>query len=593
MQTNNYNINGSTVSEVYDLLDDSDNSLVKINNNSFMLNKPAQNSELREIKFRKFTPIMKKSLSTLTQRQAQLKISPRFLKSRRIEKDRKVNIDIKNIPPLDMSLIPSWMAIDHPLQPCIGFQRVNHSVFKNSVFHIKATVFDKHGFKYNKSIIAYFNENQVDMIRRSIGDIDYKMIRYEQWASSYMFFDNESYGTFVIRMIHYSQPIQGNLLNVQLYFYNNDESVPSYDDSRSEPYYDDPGFIIIDEFDTWIVDSKDNTKYRKSCHQWTEKVINYNNEMLFVDESKIMPYTYANNTNLPIKSATLQTNLIGSVSEIISNINEKLAGYFSNFKPSSTIHLKDLDTKESYLLSYYLNDPLNESPDMTPDDVKKGLQLQTYYKYYNFIPVTSVNNSAVTPQCYFTRIYSQMSKIDNLSKDSITYETELMNTIYGVHNMLFQCRNFNDSSLYYDCLWMYFDVELHCDVEIFNISVDRMWHNTYEGLSKHTWAAKGTCFESYNQCISTNADTIKNLIYANYLANGLDLVLKTPLMNNISNIVFVNETESQVIMKHTQQFSTANCINVYITDLTGKNVNKEYLKQIYKSVLLEIDFVYN
>lgn len=591
MRTSDYNLKGSTVSEVYDLLQtEGETSLTKYANGTFTLSKPSQNSELREIKFRKFTPIMNKSLATLTQRTAEMTITPRFLHSSKIEMDTTVSTSFTHAK---HDLSPKFTLTKSQTKPMLYYTLVhNSSEFPGNRGGIDDQVIKMYfEIPYSDTYVIHrtyalcFSDIQKTCFDRSDYSGGTNIHEMEQWASSWHYEDPSSEGTFIFDFYTNGGYTEGPLTNqrrsfMRTFFVRNGDSL-TYNinttgqdpDCSDHPQYVAPHDVYI------YTAPPGQTDFSEHSHLWFTSFTRYGNNMLSIDESRTNAFTYANEVKLPIKPATLKTNLIGNASEICANINEKLAGYFSNFKPSSTIHVVDADYN-TYVLSMFEDDPLTQTqPHWTdPVDVAVGISIEKYYRYYCMTTDPGSNGVNVTPKCYFTRVY-------NTSDDPNS-------VIFGVHQVLFNFRKYTRDGASIDCIWMYFDIDIHCDVDIFNISRDRMYHNTLEFIRTNSWASSGTCWRSYNQCISTNNDTITNLIYANYLAHGLDIILKSPLMNNISNTIFVNETESQVIMKHTQQFSTANCINVYITDIEGKNIEIDYLKRIYRSIMLEIDYIF-
>lgn len=631
MRTSDYNLKGSTVSEVYDLLQtEGDTSLTKYANGSFILSKPSQNSELREIKFRKFTPIMNKSLATLSKQNAEMTITPRFLKSTKtpgtfsytthFTRDTNSGADLNlhygnvTINKGPTNLVARISTTKHSLS-----LPLNKGGFDDYVYDFTFTLPVENNLKICRRVylssesIALFDQN-IHAFEGSNTTIINK--RMDEWVTgSRNYVEHESYGTFMILFVYHDnaedvRPAGFGYVDIAVYFWPSmSEYRDAYENNQAFMQFEqehpaNPNLISIERLDVWGRDQCDN--YMRTNTLWATKVYNYKAQMLNIDESRCTAFTYANGTNMAIKPATLKTVLIGNADEICSNINEKLAGYFSNFKPSSTFHVVDSDYN-TWVLAQYVDDPINYGVQTGYTYDASGMKISDYYNWANMILTTRQQKelfnpelkgqfAQVVPQCYFTRIYS---KIEKSKTPSDTYEHTLLNTVFGVHNMNFCLRQFKNeidsltkSNASAECLWMYFDVEIHCDTDIFNISRDRMWHNTYERIRDAQWSDLAACFYGYNQCISTNEDTLTNLIYANYLAHGLDIILKSPLMNNISNTIFVNETESQVIMKHTQQFSTANCINVYITDIEGNNIEIDYLKRIYRSIMLEIDYIF-
>lgn len=632
MRTSDYNKNGSTVSEVYNLLEDqTDTSNVRRQGNNFILNKPAQNSELKEIKFRKFTPIMKKSLSTLSSQNAEISVRPRFLKSTKVPgthtyitnftRDTSGGSDLNiHYGTVTIGNNPSQLAVRITNTKQSAELPLNKGGFDDYIYDLTFTLPTSDVIRrrvgFLSESISLFNQNDHKFEGTSYTVSNTTATR---WVSNaYQVLETQSYGTYMILFTwkYYDENRRSNELegfaqvDIAVYYWQSyEEYMNAYERNNAWQNFErdhpaNEGLISIERLDVWGRDQCDN--YMRTNTLWATKAYTYKSQMLATDESRCAAFTYANGTKLDIKPSTLKTKLIGSAEEICANINEKLAGYFSNFKPSSTIHIVDPDY-QTWTLAQYVDDPLDYGPKSGYTYDASGMKLADYYRWANMIltarehaelfnPDLVGQFAQVVPQCYFTRLYSKVEKAKTASD---TYEHTLANTVFGVHNMVFSCRQFKqevdpltNSHCSSECMWLYFEVEVHCDTDIFNISTDRMWHNTYERIRDKQWSDKMACFFDYNQCISTNEDTVRNLIYANYLAHGLDLILRSPIMNNVTNIIFVNETESQVIMKHTQQHSTANCVIVNLSDIEGNTIELNYLKQIYRAILLEIDFIF-
>ena len=571
----NTNIDNSVISEVYDLLNGSNQHILKTNQN-YQLLKPSQNSELKEIRFRSFDPIMKKSLSTLTQRSAEISIEPRIFKTTRGQSHTIINKNYEKFvlsPPIKLSDHSTYHTQILNYMAYVPEETPDNKKFNkdNQIFIIRCI--EEDNIPYDLCNVTYcitFTDTAKAAAIRHFGASTFEYITIQQqniydftaqghvtsggcfWF--YFVHEGTSYSNQFWLEIHYSSdntdkhPHMGKVWN------------PDNENKVRFPAYIEHHTYINGGSPSW--EKQQKLSYSKTFYYDTELLKNYNPQ-------KINLYTYANQTYLPIKSDTVKTNLIGDVNELIDNINEKIAGYCSNFKPSSTMRLIDNtnDDLSEWFLTSYIEDPKN---DLTVD------------QYYNNYNAQNKLRRSVNPTKYFTKFYVKKENDDEY--------------IFGTTNLLFNFRKYPnpvDPCINYDMFWVSFNVNIRCDVDIFNVGMDRQYHNNLENVIEKNYLDIKAVKNLENQCISTNNDTVLNLIYANYLAHGLDIVLKSQEISNLTNTVFVNKCVSEVYMKISQQFSTQNYITVYLTDINNNPINEDYLKKLYKSILVEIDFVYN
>lgn len=71
------------------------------------------------------------------------------------------------------------------------------------------------------------------------------------------------------------------------------------------------------------------------------------------------------------------------------------------------------------------------------------------------------------------------------------------------------------------------------------------------------------------------------------------LVLCSPHMNNISQIIYAGETTAQVVFKKIDTLPSANYLAVYLKDNHGKIMTKNDLKDVYGRIIVEIDYIYH
>lgn len=570
------NMQESIISETYDLLNGSSEHISKDGYN-YRLQKPSQNSELKEIRFRSFDPIMKKNLSTLSQRSAEITIEPKIMKATKGDKITKYNVKYNGgqdaIVTMNDSGEKHYQIINDMwyVENDVIDTQMNKHWFKNNAFIVSLQADEDLPVYYQHTkFLLYFDTQALTGLKRKYqGQVNFFVNCHEGW-NIYDFTGhtpNESYGNMWF-IFNHENKLTGPASWLEIHYSPTNADHHPHFGKLWDPVGDERLRVAqhVDhicgtiQFTTTIY-TVDTLSYEISEYYTTKLLHDY-------DTSKLTLFTLANDTYLPIKSQTLKTNLIGTPQEIISNINEKIAGYCSNFKPSSTMRILDKngETPKEWHLTNYEEGP-NED--------------WSIEHYYNTFTGTNRMRSIVTPTRNFTKFYVEGD--------------ETSGYIFGTSHLLFNFRVFgtlDDPDVSPDIFYVMFLVDLHCDVDIFNVGLDRQYHNNLEHVAEAKYLDVKGLMNRKNQCISTNDDTLLNLTYANYLAHGLDIVLKSQHMANLTNTIFVNKYQADVYMKSAQQFSTQNHITVYLTDISNKYIEEDYLKKIYKSIMVEIDYVY-
>lgn len=573
----NNNMDESVISETYDLLNGSSEHIHK-DGTKYQLQKPSQNSELKEIRFRSFDPIMKKNLSTLSQRSAEISIEPRLMKATkgdavisvkctRNQYQPKLTCGIFNEETHNYAILKNFLWEDNDIREAVPIYFKNH-VFIVTMPYIEGDDIPPY-YQGTKFLLCFGQTAYNNATAYFAGHANFFIDCYK----GYNIYDftgkspSEEYGCMYFTFNASECSFQRDEW-LEIHYSPNNEDHHPHDGKVWNPTGPERlrlAFNIqhITSENQVTLNPKigDELCYDISAHYTTKLLTNY-------DASKIDIMTYANDTYLPVKSEVLKTNLIGDPKEIITNINEKIAGYCSNFKPSSTMRLIDHNdaTPKTWHLTNYEEGP-NED--------------WSIERYYDTFSAQNRLRSVVVPTRNFTKFYVQGNDTDGY--------------IFGTSHLMFNFRIFGtqtDPDVPPDIFYLMFIVNIRCDVDIFNVGTDRQYHNNLENIIEHNYLDATALLNKENQCISTNADTELNLTYANYLAHGLDLVLKSPHMANLTNTVFVNKCIAEVYMKVAQQFSTQNSITVYLTDINNKPIDEEYLKKIYKSIIVEIDYLY-
>lgn len=260
---------------------------------------------------------------------------------------------------------------------------------------------------------------------------------------------------------------------------------------------------------------------------------------------------YANNYDIAFKDDSYTSELSGNIDQIVNNINEKIAGFSENFKPSGTFCFVSADRETRYTLSLNGNEAI------------------TIREYYDFFKDNTIN-----PSSAFTTLNY---KSDNPDLSDIEFYTS--NLMFTLLDLTHKNNNI---------IILTFIVDIYSDIDIINVSTFRQLNNCIEYMltkPSNMWCTP-------NECISTNTNIYDQLIFADYLINGIDLVLRSPDLPNQSNIVYVNNTEAQIYMKAFQTQSALNFFTVYLTDIRNNPIPMLYLSQLYSSIILNVDFVY-
>lgn len=276
-------------------------------------------------------------------------------------------------------------------------------------------------------------------------------------------------------------------------------------------------------------------------------------------------YNSANGYDIPFQDDYYYVDFTGNMSEILTNINEKVTAYGSNFKPSGTFVFSN-GTKRYTLAA----------------DTRAVWSIRDYYNRYHTIGV----GDAVNPQFSFASLHLE-NPLANI-EDYVFY----------TNNLMFRLINLEDDQDT-TTIFLTFVINVEIDVDIINVSLFRQLNNMIEYLlvDKGGELAKNVTdqrmYSTHNQCVSTNNNLKDNLIFANYLYNGVDLVLRSSDIKNLSQIVCVSRTTPTVYMKSFEVLPTTQHVCVYLTDMKGQPIDEDYLVQLYSCILVEVDYVYD
>lgn len=568
------------ISETYDLLteDDKCTHLKNGDRKKYLLTKPTYNNELKEIRFRSFKPVMRGNVDKLRNQSIKVSIQPHlFMTTDDTSRSRmkQVVVGSTNFQTIASYTINPDNCRDSHAQGII-IDRVTDTSFRlrmpsfyNSTVIIRGNnISDGAPVTYG---IYFEGMNQTNPGFTNCA-VFYRSAEYNFCEERFTASDTNATDS------------AGNKANLIM----------------TDPYGDAVEFKIPNDADRATVIIKDiiiRNLLSTYTDSFTAMTMHFKNEHLDVTSSQLTPYlgphtvkdnmlqskfqlmTRANSHKIEIdKSAvTYECLLYDDVDHIIADINEKISGYCSNFKPSSTFHVI-CENKH-----FYLCDAYDEFGERKSTPVKKSIS--EYIAKFDKARAAS----AVEAKLSFAKIWKE--------------DADDGNFIFGTSNMLFSLKDFDhlDENA---TIWLLFTIDLRVEMDIFNVGVHRQIHNCIEHVKfyndksrdptlsyKYWWASDAIEFASVNQCIATNSMTKHNLLVAAYLARGMDLCLRSSIMHNLSNIIYTSYTENDPEAKRTQQTGTQNYTEVYITDMQNKPVDDAFLKSIYSAIYVDIDYV--
>ena len=265
-------------------------------------------------------------------------------------------------------------------------------------------------------------------------------------------------------------------------------------------------------------------------------------------------YNRAYGVNAPVTKSVRKCEFAGDIEGLLDNINETIAGYCDDIKSrNASFRFTNADETVIYDLKYLGN----------------IVDIDTYYR--SVIPANDDEN-VTNPERKFVKL--------KYNSDDEEFLTE---------NVIFNLEKVQGDDSWSELIYLVFITEVNFEpYDVFNVSPFRQYFNCIDYMrSQEGYYIKN------NDCISTNVN-FKDIITANnYRFNGLDLVLRCGLMRNLTSIVYVNETEAQIVMKGFNEQSSTNYVPIQITDLNGNVVDEDYLRDIYSSILVDIDFVFD
>lgn len=266
---------------------------------------------------------------------------------------------------------------------------------------------------------------------------------------------------------------------------------------------------------------------------------------------------YWNGVGVAIDQQSYQCSLAGSIEELLEMINNIIAAYCSNLKPHGTIRYMSKDSGQNVYFT------------LTGTAAEFDESITDYYNQYKPENLT-VPTSGVSAEEIYTWI---------------TYDSA-DNTFY-TNNLIFQLINHTTPT---NSMYLVFCVDVYFNpAELINVSLFRQFFNCIEFLENNPTERMFTL----NSCVSTdpNFDNAIKLLYYKY--SGMEMALFCVYMKNLSGVVYVNVDEAQVYMKEISEPSSMNYIPIQIKHIDGSEIETTFLEDLFSSILIQIDFVYN
>lgn len=259
---------------------------------------------------------------------------------------------------------------------------------------------------------------------------------------------------------------------------------------------------------------------------------------------------YAEQVDVALGKSELKCNFAGNISDILNNINEVISSYCDNIKNRSGT-FRFLNLGDTQGATYSLDEPIID-----------------YVKRVNPSNVNDSNVGSVNPELAFVKI-----KYDEATDEFFTENVifKLNPSLPGMNpQMLIFCAEVNFQP--YD---------------FFSVSPFRQFFNCIENLR-----TSGTYYVTRNDCISTTRNFDDVLIASRYRFEGLDLVLRCPWIKNLTSIVYINTTDSNIRMKGFAVNGNVSTVPVRLTDINNENIPESYLSDIYSGIFVDVDFIY-
>lgn len=268
---------------------------------------------------------------------------------------------------------------------------------------------------------------------------------------------------------------------------------------------------------------------------------------------------FAENVDVALGKAELKCNFAGNINDILNNINEVISSYCDNIKNrSGTFRFLNIA------------DPSSEIYELKSSQTGENIAILDYIKEVNPENINDDKVGSVNPELAFVKI-----KYDEAGDEFYT------------ENVIFRLKSLVASS---NPMMLIFCAEVNFQpYDFFSVSPFRQFFNCIENLRVNN---NSPYYVTHNDCISTTRNFNDVLIASKYRFEGLDLVLRCPWIKNLTSIVYINTTDSNIRMKGFAVNGNVSTIPVRLTDINNSNIETSYLTDIYSGIFVDVDFIY-
>lgn len=293
----------------------------------------------------------------------------------------------------------------------------------------------------------------------------------------------------------------------------------------------------IRSFKPIVSKSVQNTEKLNASIDITPVINGFNKETKEVStiyKPNYLLYNEKNGLRLPVSSAQYIVEFTGNIPKLVFDINDAIAGYCEDFDLDGTFTFGNPEGTE---LNHLVND--------------QGEQVSINEYYNEYMPL---NRSDNTPTKSFVVLN------ENLTTTNLTF-------------------NLGDYVLT-------FIIEININpIDIFNTSTFVQLFNATQNLV-NSWAIIN------NECITKSANFDDNVKRADFLYNGYTLTLTSPFMKNISQKIYTDYTEANVVYKVIDVLPSTVYFPVSIMNKQNQKIGLDYLNTIYDQIIVEIDYIY-
>lgn len=180
-----------------------------------------------------------------------------------------------------------------------------------------------------------------------------------------------------------------------------------------------------------------------------------------------------------------------------------------------------------------------------------------------------------TGRCTIRDYYNQYMGTDNVLTPTATFSA--LNEDLTVKNLIF---NLGDYVLL-------FVIDLFINpLDLINLSSFYQVFNATANL-KNSWVITD------NNCVTVSKNFDKNLMRASYLYGGKTLTLGCNLATNKSKKIYTDSENARIYFKYVKTAGSVPSVTVYLLNKNNEKIGLDYLNAIYDQIIVEIDYVYD